>query len=153
MQNSQAGFVCECIKHAVDAQSRRHTISANADIVLDFGSSGTTKNPAQNFEPGFLTINGGEGQDRTVDTWFFSELLPAFQPARQTTGGSPHYYGVQTISSTQGVVRRVVVTGSSRRITRSLPSVLSFPFFWKWEFHRYSLMQSPPSPTEGAMRR
>ena len=60
----------------------------------------TTKNPAQNLNRASW-IDGGKGEDRTLDTWFFSELLPAFRPARQTSGGSPHYYGVQTISSTQ----------------------------------------------------
>ena len=57
------------------------------------------KNPAQNLNRASW-IDGGKGEDRTLDTWFFSELLPVFRPARQTSDGSPHYYGVQTISST-----------------------------------------------------
>src|SRR5258708_24070796 len=73
---------------------------------------------------------------KLVEYYTENDLLPAFWPGSRLQT-SPYYYGVQTISSTQRVVRRVVVTGSSSDWPRSLPSVLSFPFCRKWDFHRY----------------
>jgi hypothetical protein len=64
---------------------------------------------------------------------------------------SSRYREDQTISSASRAVRRVVVTGSPGfTFLGAFPRYCPLRFCRRWEFHRYSLMQFPPSPAGGA---